>query len=118
MQSLRNVRSLARLMLAWFVLSLCVASAAPAFAAPPPHDLCTSDGGLKAAGADDQGTHSADDAGAHCPLCLLLAGPPTPQLLPATLPQPGGARPIGVATAPAVSAAAAPLPARGPPHLH
>lgn len=115
MQRLRNAAFLARLVLAWFALSLGVAMASP-LVKPQGVELVCAGGGMKLLVKDSQGT----PAGSHtldCPLCASSAAPP-PLALPAV---------AAVAALPLERAAlaagyvptrtAAPLPARGPPAL-
>lgn len=115
MQRLRQARVLARLVLAWFALSIGVAVASP-IVQPKALDLVCSGGAMKLlVKADDGGaptaTHTFD-----CPLCASVV-PPPPAVLAATALLPLGEvlRPIP-ARSPAARSAA-PLPPRGPPVL-
>jgi len=118
MQTLRRFTMLTRLVLAWFVLSLGVAVAAPVIA--PQHILfvCTGTGAMKVLtqvedGSTTEQVHSRMD----CPLCATVSAPP---------PQPGVAVPHlcalsyalhGVPVAFIAARTASPMPARGPPAL-
>lgn len=114
MQRLRNAAFLARLVLAWFALSLGVAVAAPVVQPQGLDLVCAGGGAMKLLAKSDQGK----PAGSHtldCPLCVCAVAPP----------------PLATAAALAVRAApldapariaahvptrtAAPPPARGPP---
>lgn len=109
---------LARLVLAWFVLALGLATAAPLLQPAPTQVVCTADGELRIVAMADDGTAPAHDHALHCPLCLFGSG-----AAPAVPGPSAGLR------APAAKVAAvdpahsvivrqhsrAPLPARGPP---
>lgn len=118
MQFLRRSTLIARLVLAWFVLSLGAAVAAPLFTPSNMHQLCTSAGmvvNIVDAQTDDASglSHPA----MKCPLCAPIGAPPPPAALPQGL---APARSHVVPGAPAVvgvAQTAAPLPARGPPLL-
>lgn len=118
MDTLRRSRRTASLMLAWFFAFLAVAGAAPLLQDQPMHELCTADGIVQVAVQDD-GT-DADRHAAHpleCALCAGISGPPATFAV-----LPGADAPLAHALLPIVSAqlaslTAAPLPARGPPHL-
>ena len=114
MQSLRRARRLARLVLAWFALSLGVAIAAPLVKPADIMVICSGAGAIKLmvkGDAGDKGTaHTLD-----CPLCSGLQGPPP--IVSVALPD---IAPLAHVLEPTVAARiaaliAAPLPARGPP---
>ena len=118
MQILRRSLSVVRLVLAWFILTLGMAVAAPIVQPQSTMVIC-SEGGSKMIMVDDDGNQVVD--GGHsaldCPLCLPVAVPPACESL--RLPV---APPMACARHPFVSAhiaalVGAPLPARGPP-LH
>lgn len=81
MQILRRSRHLAAFVLAWFVLSLAAAAAAPALRAAPADWICSAQGsGGSAAAADglshpDPGQAASHAGSAHCPLCVLADAP-------------------------------------------
>jgi hypothetical protein len=116
MHSLRNTRTLARLVLVWFALAVGVAVASPHVKPQGLVLVCSSAGVLKVLPASDDQAASAGLLHAFdCPLCVATAAPlpygpagatsQAPQAFvagPAPLPH-GFFRP------------AAPLPARGPP---
>jgi hypothetical protein len=117
MHSLRRARFLARLVLAWFAMSLGVAIASPLVRPAGIEVICSGAGSIKllVKGEPDgstTATHTLD-----CPLCASVGAPPP--ALRADLefvPAPGHAvQPIPAAHI--ASTAAAPLPARGPPSV-
>lgn len=112
---------LARLAVAWFVLSIGAMSWAPAFQASEP----TSDGicpmlSMSEAGHEAAAAHapSSQHAGGdpHCPLCMAAAAPP-PVLQVAVAPRvfAGTALQRWNRASRVVATPAAPIPARGPP---
>lgn len=115
MQTLRHARFLARLVLAWFVLSLGVAMASPLVQPQSMELVCASGGTMKlivknADGGDEQRGHTLD-----CPLCANLAAPAVAAPAPAALvPELAHVLQPRLA-APLVGRPAAALPARGPP---
>lgn len=116
MQSLRHATFLARLVLAWFVLSLGVMHAAAA-ATGGLELVCSTGAGLKLLAKDSQGEPvNAMSAAADCPLCASGAALPPPAC-PATATPPSltelHMRSARIDWMPATPAA--PLPARGPP---
>lgn len=119
MQTLRRARDLARLMVAWFVLSLGVAVASPLVAPQDMVLVCSSTGAMKvvlksdgsdAAGQAGQGGHTLD-----CPLCAALGAPPPTHDLNLSLAQPLGHVLQSIPAARMAALTAAPLPPRGPP---
>jgi hypothetical protein len=114
MQALRNARRIARLVLAWFALSLGVAIASPLVKPAGIEVICSGGGAIKLLVKGDGGTAPATHT-LDCPLCASIAAPPpVPRIEFASLPVLGHA----VQAIPAARIAAltaAPLPARGPP---
>ena len=113
MEQLRRARRIARLVLAWFALSLGVAIAAPLVKPANIEVVCSGSGALKLLVKGDAGpassTHTLD-----CPMCAGLAAPPAAHTVPSfRLPLASAVQPIPAARI--ASLAAAPLPARGPP---
>lgn len=115
MHALRSSLSLIRLVLAWFVLGLGVAVAAPVVQ-PATMMLICSAGGSKYVALDADGTAvQADEHSMDCPLCLPVSLPPAFISLQLSAPQaPACARHPYVA-AHIAALVGAPLPARGPP---
>lgn len=117
MQTLRQARYIARLVLVWFALAMGVAIASPIVKPKAMELICSAGGAAKLVAVGEDATaapaHTLD-----CPLCLTGQGPlPTVELphdpLMAQLTQ---ARHVARAE-PLASRTAAPLPPRGPPAL-
>ena len=113
MQRLRHARFLARLVLAWFALSLGVAIASP-LVQPKAMQLVCSGSAMKLViqGGDEgqaPATHTLD-----CPLCAAASAPP-PAVEPAPVVQPLARAVQSIPAADLAARTAAPLPARGPP---
>lgn len=118
MQNLRRSLSVVRLVLAWFVLTLGMAVAAP-IVQPQSTMMICSEGGSKMIMVDDDGNRVVD--GGHsaldCPLCLPVALPPAFDGLHLPVAPPMVCAQHPFVSAHIASVAGAPLPARGPP-LH
>jgi hypothetical protein len=115
MNALPNARRIARLVLAWFALSLGVAVAAPLVKPERIELVCSAGGALKLLAQGDAGSSQPLGHTLHCPLCAGPGAPPPLAQLDtpfAALPAPA-VQPRPAARTPAL--AAAPLPARGPP---
>lgn len=115
MQALRHARFLARLVLAWFVLSLGVAIASPLVQPQSLELICASGGAMKlivknADGSAQERGHTLD-----CPLCASVAAPPPVAGPRAVAPSPLAPALQPVPAAHIASRTAAPLPPRGPP---
>jgi hypothetical protein len=119
MQTLRKLTFLARLVLAWVVLSLGVAVASPIVKPQDVLLVCTGSGAMKVLiTADDGSTSELGSTNMDCPLCASFSAPPPPAAAQTAEP----AQPLAYAlqSIPAAHIAArtaAPLPARGPPYL-
>ena len=121
LHALRRIATclLGRCVLAWFALSIGVASAAPLIQSQGFELICTSTGAMKmvAIGDDGSSDHTALGAGhLDCPMCLPHAAPPPPVLqltAPTQSPLRHALQPVERARIAAITAA--PLPARGPP---
>jgi hypothetical protein len=114
MQSLRNASFFARLVLAWFALSLGVAIASP-IVKPQAVELICSGGVVKLAGPGDDGSTPAGPHLLDCPLCAATAAPPLAQPQPFAAIQPLGYVLQSIPAARMAALTAAPPPARGPP---
>ncbi|WCM86560.1 DUF2946 family protein [Acidovorax sp. NCPPB 3576] len=118
MHALRTSSMLARLILAWFVLTLGIAVASP-LVQPKAMELICSDGGstklvfVDDSGEAEQGAHHALD----CSLCLPAALPATPAHYKLALPQPSANARHPFVSAHITALLGAPLPPRGPPFL-
>ena len=121
LHALRRIATclLGRCVLAWFALSIGVASAAPLIQSQGFELICTSTGAMKMVAIGDDGSrdHTALGAGhLDCPMCLPHAAPPPPVLqltAPTQSPLRHALQPVERARIAAITAA--PLPARGPP---
>ncbi len=115
MQALRHARFLARLVLAWFVLSLGVAIASPLVQPQSLELICATGGAMKLIVKNTDGTAQERGHTLDCPLCAQAAALPLPaSVVPQTF------SPLAHALQPITSAhiagrTAAPLPPRGPP---
>lgn len=108
---------LGRLVLLWLVLSLGAAIASPVVHPQAMELVCSTSGTVKLIVQTDDGAQELGASHLDCPLCLPATGaPPLPAVaLPAPLPLGQALQPIPAAHV--AIAAAAPLPARGPPAL-
>lgn len=112
-----HLSRLAHLVLAWFVLTLAVAAAAPLIHPTAMHIVCTASGGAQLMVLDHEG-QPVDDAShkAHCALCLSSDGPPpAPPTLSACSPSPLAHALTPIPAAHIASLTGASMPARGPP---
>ncbi len=117
MRCLHSTRCLARLVLAWFVLSLGAAMAGPLIKPQAIQWVCSTGGAMKLVVSGDDGAPSPAHATLDCPLCMTPGAPPPAALATFALPSP-----LAHAVCPLVAAViaertAAPLPPRGPPAL-
>jgi hypothetical protein len=114
MQRLRNAAFLARLVLAWFALSLGVAMASPLVKPQSVELVCAGGGAMKLLVKNDQGkptgSHTLD-----CPACVALDAPPVAATRAAEPPHPLAYVLQPVAAARIAALTAAPPPSRGPP---
>jgi hypothetical protein len=117
MHRLRTARFLARLVLAWFVLSIGVAVASPMVKPQAMELICTGTGAIKVLVKTDDGVKEMSSHTLDCPLCATAGSPP-----PAPRAEVAPARILSHVLQPVAAAhiawlSAAPLPARGPPSL-
>jgi len=115
MQRLRRATCLARLVLAWFVLAIGTAVAAPVVQPSSIELLCIGTGAMKLLVKGAQGEPVPAGHSMDCPLCGAAAAPPPAAerlAVPAAAPIERAVQPT--ATHPA-AVSGAPLPARGPP---
>lgn len=103
----------ARLVLAWFLMSLGLAIAAPAVQPQISHVVCT--GGAMKVVVQDEGVPLVAAASLDCPLCAALDAPAPPRQALGVAPRPAGPALRPLPTGALVVHSAAPLPARGPP---
>jgi hypothetical protein len=118
MQTLRNFTFLARLVLAWLVLSLGVAVASPIVKPQNVLLVCSGSGAMKIiVTADDGSTSEVGSTAMDCPLCATAGAPPPAFAVQAQPPQPLAYALQSIPSAHIAARTAAPLPARGPPTL-
>lgn len=116
MQILRRLTHFARLVLAWFVLSLGVAVASPLVGPQDTVLVCTGSGVMKVlVKADDGSTTELGSATMDCPLCAMVAPPPVFVTVPVPQAYPLFYALQGIPSAHTAARTAAPLPPRGPP---
>jgi hypothetical protein len=117
---LRHAHLLARLVLAWFVLSLGVAMASPVVNPQATEMVCSAAGVMKLLVVTGD---SADDATVStsqtmdCPLCLSMSAPPVQVQAQVVAPHPLSYALQSIPAARIAALTGAPLPARGPPAL-
>jgi len=117
MQALRRATFLARLVLAWFALTLGVAIASPLVNPQAMELVCSGAGALKLVVKADGSTVPASGHTLDCPLCASFSAPPAAAPVIAALPLPRADFVAQVPASRTAVRAAAPLPARGPPQL-
>ena len=115
MQSLRNAKLLARLVLVWVALFLGSAVASAVIQPDSLQMVCSGTGGMKLVDTGDQDGGMQLSAGMDCPLCASVAAPPAPATLSFEPPSPLAHALRPVAAAHLASVSAPPLPSRGPP---
>ena len=121
MDALRDARLIARLVLAWFALSIGVAVASPLIQPSAMELVCSGAGVIKlVVKSTDVGDETGSRAGVHtldCPLCATASAPPpiAPVVASAACARAYVSRAIPAARIAGLTAA--PLPARGPPTL-
>lgn len=115
MQALRRARFLARLVLAWFALSLGVAIASPLVKPAGIEVICSGSGSIKVLvkGEPDGGQPTAHKL--DCPLCASIAAPPPVVRTDLMFVPALGHAVQSIPAARIAALTAAPLPARGPP---
>lgn len=117
MQTLRNTRWIARLVLVWFALFLGAAIASPMVKPTGGQMVCSAMGGMKMV-MDDDGQAQPASASMDCPLCAPLITPPASQAHALALPSALGHVLQTLPAAHIAGLTGAPLPPRGPPALN
>jgi hypothetical protein len=117
LHTLRQARSIACWVLAWFVLSVGLAVAAPIVQPQSIALVCSAAGEVKLVTSSDDGSTPASGHLLDCVLCLALGAPPVASEQVAS-----HVSPLAYALMPTPAAhiawrTASPLPARGPPAL-
>lgn len=116
MTKLRSIYWLRLFVLAWFSMTLAVATASPWARNQSKELVCAGSGGVKLVVVNDQGTNDLGHSSLDCPLCLLSDTPPTHFCpLPTAAPRAADRLSLLLLPCPAVTATAAPPPVRGPP---
>jgi hypothetical protein len=117
MPALRHLAILHRCVLAWFLLSIGAAVAAPILNPVAMELVCSAVGTIKLVVQTDDGAQEVSSLGTHCALCIPTGSPPpTAVSMTVTTPAPLGRAVESIPAARLAAATAAPLPARGPPH--
>jgi len=115
METLRRAHRLARLVLAWFVLSVGVALAAPVLHTQALDVVCSGAGGMKVMSGDASDAGHRHDHMGDCSMCVLTGAPSVDIAFAAQ--RPPSAAPAPVLVVAHSAQAASPYPARGPPVL-
>ena len=115
MESLRHARRIARLVLAWFALSLGIAIAAPLVKPAGIELVCSGSGSLKLLVKGDTGGSTAIHHALDCPLCAGVGAPPLVAGVAVPFVPMQGHAVQAIPAARIAALTAAPLPARGPP---
>lgn len=115
LQTLRQARTLAQLVLVWLVLAVGVAVAAPLVQPQSSTLVCTASGAVKLLAGGDEGSVAPAHHTLDCVLCLVLSAPPP---APVNVVAPAHvlrSTRVAWSAAPLVRRSASPPPARGPP---
>ena len=115
LQTLRQARMLARVVLAWFVLSVGLAIAAPIVQPQSLALVCSAAGAVKLLPSGSEGDTGPSSHSLDCVMCLALAAPPPAEQNLAAFQQPMAHALQGIPAAHIAWRTASPLPARGPP---
>jgi hypothetical protein len=117
MHAFRRSHSLYRLVLAWFMASLLIATASPIVHPQAIELVCSSAGAVKAIVQGEDGPVELGATAMDCPLCLISVPLPVTAQIALPTPQPLGRALQSIPAARIAAATASPLPARGPPTL-
>ena len=115
MESLRRVRFIARLVLAWFALSVGIAIASPILNPQGLKWVCSAAGTIKLLATNDGGSAHANGHTPECPVCSTTGAPPPVAVAFSAVPLPLSRAVQSIPAARIAWLTAAPLPARGPP---
>lgn len=115
LQTIHRLRWLARLVLAWFVLSMGVAVASPLVKPQAMELICSGSGAIQLLIKTDDGLQDMSGHTLDCPLCATVSAPP-----PVVRADPLRLHPLAhalrsIPVAHIAARTAAPLPPRGPP---
>ncbi|UCU98811.1 DUF2946 family protein [Acidovorax radicis] len=117
LQTIRGLRWLARLVLAWFVLSIGVAVASPLVNPQAMELICSGSGAIKVLVKTDDGAKELPSHTLDCPLCAHVGAPPPVSQAHVPVVHPLAHALRLVPAAHVAARTAAPLPPRGPPTL-
>lgn len=117
LQTIRRLRWLARLVLAWFVLSMGVAVASPWVSPQSVELICSGSGAIKVLIKTDDGAKEMPSHTLDCPLCAHVGAPPPVSHADAPVVHPLAHSLRPVPAAHIAARTAAPLPPRGPPRF-
>ena len=117
LQAIRQSKLAARSVLAWFVLSMSVAIAAPVVQPQSSVLVCSASGAMQLVDASNDDGVAPEHHTLHCVLCLALNAPPTPAANVAFLPLVSAAHAAYSARSIWVFRSDATLAARAPPAL-
>jgi hypothetical protein len=115
MQTLRTAKSLARLVLVWFALTVGAAIASPLIKPQSFEMICSGSGVIKLLSRTDDGKTPMPGLTLDCPLCIAVGAPPP---VVGCTAEPHQALSYALKVSPAAHIAArtaVPPPARGPP---
>ena len=115
MFNLRRAQFLARLVLAWFVLSIGVAIASPVVNPQATQLICTGSGVMKVIVTTADGVQEVASQSMDCPLCASLSAPPPVARLGVEPLRPLSWAVQAIPAAVIAKLTASPPPARGPP---
>ncbi|MFN3377002.1 MAG: DUF2946 family protein [Burkholderiaceae bacterium] len=115
MLPLIRLRFLARLVLAWFALSLGVAVASPLVHPQAMELVCSGSGAIKLIVKIDDGAQQPSSHTLDCPLCMHLGALPPATMVALPPPHPLAHALGTIAAAHIAGRIGAPLPPRGPP---
>lgn len=117
MFNLRRAQSLARLVLAWFVLSMGMAMAAPVVNPQSTQLICTGSGVMKVLVTTADGVQEVASQSMDCPLCASMSAPPPIARLAAQPLLPLSYAVQAIPAAVIAKRTALPPPGRGPPNF-
>ncbi|NPC58378.1 hypothetical protein [Caenimonas soli] len=115
METLRRARFIARLVLAWFAVSVGIAIASPIVNPQGLELVCSAAGAIKILVKGEDGSTQAKSHTLDCPMCAAMDAPLPAGLQPIPAALPLSRAMQSIPTARLAGLTAAPLPARGPP---
>jgi hypothetical protein len=115
MQTLRNSKFIAKLVLVWFALFLGSGIASTLIQPGNMQMVCATGGGMKIVDTNNDDGEFKASANMDCPLCASVTAPPSSSTVHVEKPSPLAHALQPVAAAHIASVTAPPLPSRGPP---